>query len=340
MRKQILAAAVVAACAGTSTVALADESTTVGGKSYIDFTSKTAKDATGAKKDDSGLGFDVKRFYVGINHIFDDMYSANVTTDFTYDSSVGKTQVFVKKAYLQSKFSDAAVLRLGSADMPWIPYVEGLYGYRYLENTLIDRLKFGNSADWGAHLGGKLSDGMVNYALSAVNGNGYGNPTRSKSLDFEGRVGVKPAKGLDLAVGFYKGKRGKDTYTAVASSTPINSASRTNFVAAYSYDIVKVGVEYFSAKNWAVTSTDKATGYSVWGAVKPSDTMVIFARYDTDKPNKDTASDKKGTYYNVGVSFQARKNIDLAVAYKNNKDHSSTGDAKTSEIGVWSQVKF
>ena len=51
---------------------------------------------------------------------------------------------------------------------------------------------------------------MVNYAVSAVNGNGYSNPSRSKSLDFAGRVGVMPVKGLNLAVGFYNGKRGHD----------------------------------------------------------------------------------------------------------------------------------
>jgi len=25
------------------------------------------------------------------------------------------------------------------ADLPWVPFMEGLYGYRYVENTLIDR---------------------------------------------------------------------------------------------------------------------------------------------------------------------------------------------------------
>ena len=30
--------------------------------------------------------------------------------------------------------------------------MEGVYGYRYVENTLVDRIKFGNSADWGVHV--------------------------------------------------------------------------------------------------------------------------------------------------------------------------------------------
>ena len=46
-------------------------------------------------------------------------------------------------------------------------------------------------------------------------------------------------------------------------------------LAAYSYDMFKVGAEYFSAKNWAVTSKDKATGYSVWGSVAPGENVEV-----------------------------------------------------------------
>jgi len=337
MRKQILTAAVIAACAGMSVAAQADEATKLGGKAYIDFTSLNDKDSTGTKTDKSGLGFDVKRFYVGVDHTFDDMWSANVTTDFYKDGNDSKTQVFVKKAYLQAKFSDAAVLRAGSADMPWIPYVESFYGYRYVENTMTDKLHLANSADWGAHLGGKAMGGMINYAVSIVNGNGYSDPTRSKSVDFAGRVGVMPVKGLTLALGMYNGKRGKD----VQSATNLNKNSRYDFLAAYKQDMFTVGGEFVSAKNNDPSAAkDKATGYSVFGTVKAGESMAVFARYDNVKPNKDTASDKKITYYNVGVSYQARKNVDLALAYKNNKVANTGGDAKTSEIGVWTQVKF
>lgn len=38
--------------------------------------------------------------------------------------------------------------------------VEGLYGFGFGENVIIDRLKFGNPADWGLHAGGKVSDDL------------------------------------------------------------------------------------------------------------------------------------------------------------------------------------
>ena len=82
--------------------------------------------------------------------------------------------------------------------MPWIPFDEGLYDHRYVENTLIDRLHFGNSADWGTHIGGDLLDKTLSYAASVVNGNGYKNPTRSKSMDVEARISLSAIAGLDL----------------------------------------------------------------------------------------------------------------------------------------------
>ena len=57
-----------------------------------------------------------------MNHKFNDTYSANITTDFQYDATNKVTEVYIKKAYVQGKYSDALTLRLGSADMPWVGY--------------------------------------------------------------------------------------------------------------------------------------------------------------------------------------------------------------------------
>ena len=353
MRKQMLRGAVVAACAVMSLVAVAGEdgTTTVGGKAYFDFTNiDQSKDGT--KIAPSGLGVDVKRFYLSASHDFDEVWSASLTTDFNYLSADSETQVFVKKAYLQAKVSDGAVVRLGSADMPWIPFVEDLYGYRYVENTLIDRLKQGNSADWGVNASGKIQGGMLNYSLSAVNGNGYKNPTRSKGVDLEGRVGVTPIKDLNIAVGYYNGKLGND----IQGASTANTATRWDLAAGYAFSMLHVGAEYFNAENFNKTAIttgpkDKADGYSLWGSVNLLENFAIFARYDQAKPSKNIAPSLKDTYYNIGVSYQARKNVDFAVAYKHDKvDNGSistsngtiggTNNGKYDEIGIWSQVKF
>lgn len=350
MRRQLtLAAAILAGTATAAGAADVTEKTSIGGKAFIDLTSIDQK-SDGVKTDASGTGLDVKRFYVGIDHVFDATWSANVTTDFNYVGNDGETQVYVKKAYLQGNFGDAFVLRAGSADLPWVPFVENLYGYRYVENVLVDHLKFGTSADWGVHASGKFADGLVSYAASMINGAGYKNPTRSKSVDFEGRVSLVPLEGLTFAAGFYSGKLGQDKESVDA----LHTAERWDALVAYVNPTFRAGAEYFQAKNWRqvlTPATDKADGYSVWGSYNFNEKMSVFARYDNADPSKDLNPDLGSEYFNVGFAYRPRKNIDLAAVYKEDKaDNGFVGTSngniggidsgKYREFGLWAQVAF
>ena len=320
---------------GTSSVALADGETTIAGKLYTDFTN-ISSDPDSAS---DGFGVDVKRFYFGANHVFDDTWQANITTDFTKDSGVGKTQVYIKKAYFQVKLGDMATLRMGSADLPWVPYVENIYGLRYVENVMIDRTHFGTSADWGLHLLGKNE--MFDYQISVVNGRGYGDYTRSKTMDFTGRVGFHPIEGLTLALGGRSGKLGQDTQTGSTA----NTATRFDVLAAYKTGPLDVGVEYFDAKNFTSTAVltgpeDKANGVSAFGSFKVNDQGKVFARYEEVKPSKDLNPDLKDKYFNVGYAFSPIKHVDFSVVYKNHKVEVGGTSAKSNEFGLWAQVAF
>lgn len=322
--------------------------TTLSGKMFFDFTSIDDKNSDKGKSDKSGFGLDVKRFYLGVDHKFDDIWSANLTTDFNYSSSDGQTSLFVKKAYVQGKFDDAAVFRVGSSDMPWIPFAEKYYGFRYVENTITDRLKYGNSADWGLHLAGDIgASKSLNYAVSVVNGNGYKNPGRSKGVDFEGRVGFVPFENMVVAVGGYSGHRGQETENIGA----VHTAERGDFMLAYASKAFRLGAEYFTAKNWNNVLSplaDKADGYSLWGSVAVADNVNLFARYDSAKLSKSLDRDAKDIYYNAGVEYQVTKGFKLAGVWKHGKVDKSVAtpvpphvqNTKTNEIGVFGEVSF
>jgi hypothetical protein len=189
-----------------------------------------------------GAEFDIKRSYLTVDQRFNDTFSANLTTDFQYASPGGATDFFVKKAYLQAKVSEALTVRVGAADTPWVAYVDGLYGYRWIEKTLIDRTGFAYTADWGVHAQGVLPGGVVSYAVSALDGGGYRDPSRSNSIDVEGRVGAKFSD-FQLGVGGYSGKRGED-----GGRTPaLRTARRVTMAAAYTPKAFRVGVEAFAA---------------------------------------------------------------------------------------------
>ncbi|MBV9697013.1 MAG: hypothetical protein JO005_08825, partial [Gammaproteobacteria bacterium] len=277
MRNTTLPAALVLSCAAATAsadIAITDK-TTVGGLVFADVSHIDLKndDKTGKEIDTppTGTGFDVKRFYLVVNHTFNDAWSANLTTDAQYsnastttvndptgkpvtvltnqNTSGGVTEVFIKKLYLQYKPQQEFGLRIGGADTPWVPWVENaLYGYRWVEKVTIDRLGFGTSADWGLNAFGGFGgeQEVAGYSVSVLNGGGYKNPSRTKDVDVEGRVHVKPIEWLTLGAGFYSGHLGQ--VTATNESFPTNNATRFDGVVAVNVSGFRVGGEYFSAK--------------------------------------------------------------------------------------------
>lgn len=346
------------------------EKTQVTGRMYFDISSISQK-SNGLSVAPSGSAFDIKRFYVGIDHQFNDVYSANLTMDAEYRGALGannaansasgtaltsnpasgNTEFFIKKAYLQAKYTPWLTVRAGAADLPWIPFVEDLYGYRYLEQTLTDRTKFGTSSDWGLHaLGsfdpiGDSTGPVISYAVAVVNGAGYRlapgsqNAPRTATLDVEGRVSAKWMD-VTLAIGGYKGRLGKDVGTVFnAGFGPVTfrDASRFDVLLAYVAGPFRVGGEYFTANNWtAVTNKatgDKASGYSVWGSYAFDPQWSVFGKYEDEKPTKTTAPTKKDNYFNIGLQYEPVKIVDLSLVYKRDKVENGTLSTANGTIG-------
>lgn len=310
---------------------------------FADVSSKSNEDkATGVKSSDSGVGVDVKRTYFTFTHQFDKTWSAVFQSDIG-DQGARRYDVFVKAAYIEAKLNPMATFRIGSANTPWIPYVEGLYGLRYVEQTITDHLSYGASADWGLHaLGG---NNLWQYAVAVENGRGFSNPTRSKGVDFEGRVSLTPVKGLNLAVGGYSGKRGLETDAAPAKHT----ATRGNALVAYGTDRFKIGGEYFQAKNWAnvtTVATDKSDGFSGWVQFNLNPKYSLFGRYDNASPSKDLKPNLDFTYYNAGWQWTVNKSFQASLVYKfaqveggtQSTGNGTIGSVNAREKGEYSEI--
>jgi hypothetical protein len=341
MKKSLVigTAAAVLAMVAIASGASAQE-TTLSGRMYADFTN-IDKTVDGVEADPSGTGFDIKRLYIGIDHSFNDMFSANVTTDFQYSSAISSTEIYLKKAYVQAKFSDALVVRVGATDLPWVPYAESIYGFRFVENTVADRTKFATSSDWGLHASGKLNRNF-SYAVAAINGAGYKNPTRSKGMDFEGRLSAKFDQ-LNFAIGGYTGKLGQET---AGVDTP-NTATRFNALAAFVGNRGSVGVEYFSANDYSAALVkgpanvdDEADGVSLFGSYRLTPVYTVFARAEEVKPSKTLSPSKKDKYYNLGVNFTAFKGIQFAAVAKHNEITSTGHKTESNEVGIWTEVRY
>ncbi len=326
-------------------------STKVSGRMYYNISTVSADEAAGNQVERDS-GFEIKRFYVGVDHQFDKTFAGNVTMDISRVDNAGKNVglgFYVKKAYLEAKLSPAARIRLGSADMPWVPYAEGIYGYRHIEKETVDFYGFGTSADWGVHVGGDLAGGLVSYQASAVDGGGYRDPKFTKTVDLEGRLSVKKG-GFNAAVGGYTGKLGNDVEGAV----PYRRANRFDALVAYKDKVgempVTIGVEYFSANNWKVRQSspeDSAEGWSVFGSVAPVERWSVFARHDWVEPSRKVAPALSAKMYQVGVQYSPADIVDFALVWKHDESDGGlkagnldSGQASRNEVGLYGQFRF
>jgi hypothetical protein len=306
------------------------DATSITGRMYFDL-SGVDQESNGRKVAPSGVGFDIKRFYLGVDHRFNAVYSANLTTDVQYSSVLSSTHLFIKKAYLQGAYSDALTVRLGAADMPWIPFAENVYGYRHIEQALTDRTRYGTSAEWGVHALGRVGP-YLSYAVAVVNGAGFRAPLRSKTMDVEGRVSAT-VKDVTVAVGGYAGKLGRNTEGA---TNVFHTARRFNALAAYAHGPVRVGVEYFSARDWnnvTLVASEKSDGYSLFGSYQLTPKVSAFARYDGVNPRKTTTPANQEDYFNLGLQYEPVKIVDLALVYKRDKVDGGTFNTANGVIG-------
>ncbi|MEO7027694.1 MAG: porin [Caulobacteraceae bacterium] len=315
--------------------------TTLGGRIYSDVSS-IQNFSNGVRQADSGVDYDIKRFYVIIDHKFNDMWSANMTTDFIYDSTSKATQLFIKKAYLQAKLSDALNFRAGASDLPWIPFVESLNGYRYVEKMMLDRDNFGATTDWGLHMFGSLANNIVSYQVSVFDGSGFkipaiGTANRTDSVDVEGRLAATYHH-FTAAVGGYDGKLGKDVVNPNPPFTPttFHTARRFDALLAYTDSRIRVGGEYFWTHDWNDVAqanpnlVNNARGFSGFGSFNFTPKLAVFGRYDYVQPFYRTTPGAKENYFNVGISYKPIKPLDFALVYK----RDALGDVPAANSGI------
>lgn len=337
-------AAAIAAAVFTPAAALAQSGienpgdTAFSGRAFVNLTELDSVRG-GVRQKASGTRLDLKRLYLTVDHRFTETVTGQVTSDFQYDSGTGDTELLIKKAYVQAKMSDALTLRLGVGDMPWIGFADGPYGSRYIERTLVDRTRFGTSADWGVHALGDLPGGVFSYAVSLLGGGGAEEPALSSPPDIEGRLSAKLG-GATFGIGGYVGKR------ALADDGPPvrNTARRVNLLAAYAGKGWKVGAEYFATRDWNTVLIDReerSQGYSIYGAYALTPKIGIEARHDELEPDTVSNPFRKARYSSAAITWRPLSTLDVALAYKRDETTArGVTEREADEIGLWTQVRF
>ena len=313
--------------------------------------------ATNGTTQSDNIGMALDRAYLTVSYQFDNVWSMGITTDTNIDTALAgkKTNVYIKKAYARGKFSKAVVLDMGVIGTPWIGYEEGLHKHRYVFKSFVDQYGFDSSADAGIGLKGKLADGLVQYAIAEVNGGGYGNISKTKSLDFNSRVGIYPVEGVTIDFQFRDGYKGTKSWNT-ATQTTRRGTKHTLFQGMVTYgqgNNFRVGGNYINEKSdrqadaaLAITQqTTKTDGYDAWAWVNVGSNVGIFGRYEHMKQKRNGATvNAKTDRYVGGIEYFPRKNVTLAVAADQSKTKNAnfnTGaTVKNTKFGLYSEIKF
>ena len=340
MKKQVSLTALALATALTATAAHAggvtvaekgDTKLKISGKAFLGFTQND--DGAGAKT----IGGNLDRFYMQAEY-YTGIWKARFTTDIHNESALGKDQnVYVKYAFLEGKFSEAATLRLGLSHTPWIDYEQHLWKHRFVAKVTTDHFKLDSSADNGIGLKGKLADGMVNYWVTETAGAGYGAPAKTGALDFNSRISVAPVKGVDISLQYRNGYKGKKTDSTVNIA---DKETLTQLMASYGTHDYRAGFNTIKVTNYKTTTGEDMTANAVWGWAKFGGEYGAFARVEQLKWTGTVSNGDKKDHQVFGVDYYATHGVTLSFAYDAQK--TTTGNTATTakEIGLFTQLKF
>jgi hypothetical protein len=344
-RKTAIVTAVASLAAGlmVATPAYAvkvNDNLEVNAKVFADFTSVDGKSTTAA--DDAASGFHINRAYFEVRGKLtpDDMVrltldqkSAADTTDATTgDISKADGRVFVKYAYWQHKYSDAASIKVGQNHTPLVDYIQtDMWGHRYVQKTFTDYYGAETSSDLGVSVLGDAGDSFA-YYVSVMNGEGYQHTTDGAGYALMGRVEWHAA---GAHVGLYG--HSETDRDGISGYDP----TREEIYAWWENDMFRIGGQYLAADDGdSVKAKFKdGTGYNVLANIKvPSigSKTAVFVRYDSiDKRDNGTDS----TLTIAGIEFEAAKGVMLAVDYQS-EDPGTAGSSTVDTVAVNGQFKF
>ena len=293
--------------------------------------------------------FALARAYLGVEAAFTDDWSAVVVGDISrptyvevepvYDEGSGDlTDVevteeegpytyYVKYAYGQYQPFDPFGFRFGIMPTPYIDRYEKAWGYRYVEKTPSDRVKWDSSADAGLAFLGKFPGNVGSYYAMIRNGEGYKNPENDSGKAGHVRVLLTPfqmsqaSKHFQLTSSF--------RYERQQRQDPEITTMMANALLSYKLMFTSDwGINFGAGYDWMSTETDVEDTDTIvgqiihgYGVVYMPYKLALFGRADLLDPDIENDEDTHGyqdesTYVLAGISVDPIKNISFALDVK------------------------
>lgn len=219
--------------------------TTFSGTSYFRYSREFEPGAKDAN------AFDFDRIYF----IFRSQITDRVSLRFTMEAGekrdgAGYFDVATKHFFIEvAKFPFASSrLAAGLADLPWVPYEEGIWGYRFQGKVFADREGYLTSTDLGFGWKVELPKKTGDFHLSVVNGEGWSKPEVGKYKDVHLRFTLTPFRSGWAKDVFFGAFGSTGAYDGIAAGRP-DERQRVILQAGYRGKFVRLMSSYLWAND-------------------------------------------------------------------------------------------
>ncbi|MBI4511326.1 MAG: hypothetical protein HY698_16960 [Deltaproteobacteria bacterium] len=241
----------------------------------------------------------------------------------------GKFDVVVKHAY--AELVDVVVpglsIKFGMQDLPWVPFEEKIWTYRFQGPIFVDREGYLSSTDLGLGASYAHPGKWAELSASLVNGETWSKPEVSKHKDIHARLTVRPLAsrpvmgGLSFSafgsLGWYQGGDDQDRHRLILQS-------------AFEHKYAAIAAEYFRAWDPPAKMASKqpslagstgalataqglsAFGWLDLGVLGAPEGIRLVGRVEWLDPDTDLA-DKSHVRAIFGIGYRASKYVQALV---------------------------
>lgn len=271
----------------------------LGGRAYVDYFYNLAApdDASGGAAE--GLhGFRYRRLYLTTDYTLSDAFTGRARLEADEGTS---GRPVVKDLSLTWAYSGDHSATLGITPPPAFGIAEDVWGYRSLEQTILDLQGVVSSRDFGLRFDGPVTgNGTVRYAVMVAN-NGTVEPETDKYKRVYGQLAVRPSEQITLVVG--ADHAGYDDER--------DAATRISAFGGYATERFRVGVEgYWYRVTMREVDARTDVGATLFGAVQAGPQWEVVARLDRSTEFF-AGNDRSETFLLGGVAYAPHPNVAL-----------------------------
>ena len=252
-------------------------------------------------------------------------------------------------------------LRLGLADLPFVPYEEDLWGYRVQGTVFSDRAGYLTSTDLGVAIGGRFANEYGSWQASLVNGEGWKRSEVGQHKDVHARLTLNPFAGAGKTAAnfFVTGFHSEGTNDDVSAGPA--SKNRTILMAGYkSAGKVTLAGEYLMSTDPASSLAGRypslssragllseGRGTSIFATLSPkafgatgnAEKLDFLARYDALDPDNAIADNSLRRVV-TGFAYKLHEKMTALLTMEDVKYDAQAGKPNERRVLLQTEIRF